>query len=91
MNIRVGDGTPSPCPMKHLQQPQTVLQMQEAALSAIADGYTHLVFNFLRSGDSILQPGDECIFQKFDLEKLWWQQSEQRRMHKQKPDFTKIH
>ena len=64
--------------------------MQEAALGAIADGYTHLVYNFVRAGDSMLQPGDECTFEKFDLEKLWWQQTEQRRLHKAKPDFAKL-
>lgn len=55
MNIRVGDGTPSPFPMKHLQDPVVVSQMQEAALNAVLDGYTHLVYNFIRSGDTVLQ------------------------------------
>jgi hypothetical protein len=54
MNIRVGDGTPHACPMKLLQDPVVVAQMQDAALNAVLDGYTHLVFNFTRSGDTIL-------------------------------------
>jgi len=52
MNIRVGDGKPHPVPMKHLEDPVTISQMQEAAINAALDGYTHLVYNFIRSGDS---------------------------------------
>ena len=55
MNIRVGDGTASPYPMKHLEDPLIVIQMQEAAINAVLDGYTHLVYNFIRTGDNILQ------------------------------------
>jgi hypothetical protein len=84
MNIRVGDGTPAPFPMKHLQDPVIVNQMQEAALNAVLDGYTHLVYNFIRSGDTVLQVQDECTFQPFDLSKLWEEQSESRRMAKLK-------
>jgi hypothetical protein len=71
MNIRVGDGTPSAVPMKLLEDPVVLAQMQEAAITAVIDGYTHLVYNFIRSGDTILQQHDECLFKPFDLAKLW--------------------
>lgn len=71
MNIRVGDGSPSAVPMKLLQDPIIVTQMQEAALNAVLEGFTHLVYNFIRTGDTILQQHDECFFQPFDLQKLW--------------------
>ena len=54
MNIRVGDGQPSPFPLKLLQDPLILAQIQEAAINSVIDGYTHIVYNFLRSGDSIL-------------------------------------
>lgn len=45
------------------------------------DGYTHVVYNFIRSGDTVLQAHDECTFKGFDLPKLWLE-TESRRMAK---------
>ena len=67
MNLRVGDGQPSPFPLKVLQDPQVVAQIQEAAINAVIDGYTHIVYNFIRNGDTVLQSHDECQFKGFDL------------------------
>jgi len=54
MNIRVGDGQPSAFPLKLLQDPLILAQIQEAAINAVTDGYTHVVYNFIRSGDTVL-------------------------------------
>lgn len=92
MNIRIGnDSTPSATPQKLLQDTMVLKQTQEAALSAILDGYTTIVYNFLREG-SMLQAHDNCEFTGFDLQKLW-SESESRRLHKGdsvQPNFSKI-
>lgn len=64
MNIRIGckgviaegdltDNAPMPLddmPLQLLEDPVTLKQARECAFSAINDGYTHLVYNFVRSG-----------------------------------------
>ena len=67
MNIRVGDGTPSPCPIRLLQDGQIYKETQEAAIAAVLDGYTTLVYNFIREGTA-LNPNDNCTFEGFDLQ-----------------------
>ena len=66
MNIRVGDGTPSPCPIRLLQDEQVRKETQEAAISAILDGYTVLIYNFIRAGTALNQ-NNNCAFEGFDL------------------------
>ena len=70
MNIRVGDGNPTAFPMKLLNDEQVCKRAEEAAISAILDGYTVLVYNFLRTG-ATLTPQDSCEFKGFDLEKAY--------------------
>ena len=65
MNIRVGDGTPSPCPLRLLEDPVIVRQTQEAAVAAVVDGYSTIVYNFIREGTT-LNPNDTCNFHGFD-------------------------
>ncbi len=66
MNIRVGDGKPSVCPIRLLTDGAIYKQTQEAAISAVLDGYTTLVYNFIRAGTA-LNPNDNCAFEGFDL------------------------
>ena len=94
MNIRVGDGKPSAFPMKLLNDEAIVRQTEEAAISAILDGYTVLVYNFLRTG-ATLTPQDSCEFHGFDLEKAFNNHLEQRSLAKVAtgqtiPDFSRI-
>ena len=42
----------------------------EAAIAAILDGYTVLVYNFIKDGTQLL-PCDECNFKGFDLKQVW--------------------
>ena len=61
-------------------------------MSAILDGYNVLVYNFIREGNA-LTPNDTIEFKGFDLDKLWSDSEDQRRMSKKvasKPDFSKI-
>ena len=37
------------------------------------DGYTVLVYNFLREGTQLM-PFDECDFKGFDLSQIWHEQ-----------------
>lgn len=61
------------------------------------DGYTHLVYNFLRKG-SVIVSQDTCEFKGFDLEKAWGETTDMRNLPKfsaegsglLKPDFTKV-
>ena len=69
MNIRVGpsgDRTASEIPLKFLEDPVIIKQAQEAAISAILDGYTVIVYNFVRDGSTKLGPLDLCQFRGFD-------------------------
>lgn len=69
MNIRVGpadDPTPTEMPLKLLEDPVIVRQTQEAAIQAVLDGYTVIVYNFMRDGSTPLSPLDECTFHGFD-------------------------
>ena len=63
MNIRFGqrgvsidqNEVPEPLddmPLKLLENPVAIQQAKECAMSAINDGYTHLVYNFIRNGQS---------------------------------------
>ena len=80
MNIRVGpvdDMTPSPMPLKLLEDPVIVRQTQEAAISAILEGYTVIVYNFIRDGNTPLAATDTCEFRGFnDLEQIFNEQTE---------------
>ena len=58
-------------PLKQLENPVVIQQTKECVFSAICDGYTHLVYNFVRSGQSQLTDRDICNFEGFDLEALW--------------------
>ena len=82
MNIRVGSGpdsTPTDMPLKLLENPVIVRQMQEAAISAILDGFTVIVYNFFRDGNTPLTLLDKCEFHGFDnLEQIFNEQVEQR-------------
>ena len=75
MNIRVGpngDRTFTEMPLKLLEDPVIVRQTQEAAISAILDGYNVIVYNFIRNGSSPLGPLDTCEFRGFtDLEQVF--------------------
>ena len=75
MNLRVGpaeDRTPSDMPLKFLEDPVIVRQTQEAAISAILDGYTVIVYNFIRDGTTQLAQTDMCEFHGFDnLEQIY--------------------
>lgn len=55
MNVRVGGATsaPSAFPQKLLLEPVVIKSMQECALAAIGDGYTTIVYNFLREGTQL--------------------------------------
>ena len=61
MNIRFGskgvqidaNEVPEPLddmPLKLLEDPVAIQQAKECAISAIQDGYTHIVYNFERNG-----------------------------------------
>jgi len=57
MNIRIGslgveeeDEPINDMPLKLLEDPVIVQRTKECAFSAMNDGYTHLVYNLLRSG-----------------------------------------
>jgi hypothetical protein len=58
-------------PLKQLEDPVVMQQAKECVFSAICDGYTHVVYNFLRLGSSQLSNQDICSFKGFDLEQLW--------------------
>ena len=69
MNIRVGSGldsVPTEMPLKLLENPVIIRQMQEAAISAILDVYTVVVYNFFRDGNTPLTLLDKCEFKGFD-------------------------
>ena len=69
MNIRVGplgDRSPSEMPLKFLEDPVIVRELQEAAISAILDGYSVIAYNFVRDGSTKLGPLDICEFRGFD-------------------------
>ena len=42
---------------------------------AILDGYTSIVYNFVRDGNSQLTESDRCVFKPLDLEELWTEQN----------------
>ena len=102
MNLRVGpaqDRTPSDMPLKFLEDPVIVRQTQEAAISAILDGYTVIVYNFIRDGTTQLAQTDMCDFHGFDnLEQIYNEQTEQRNLARLpprargviRPNFRKI-
>jgi len=102
MNIRVGlagDRTPSPMPLKFLEDPVVVRQTQEAAISAICDGYSVVVYNFVRDGSSPLGPLDTCEFRGFpNLEQIFNEQTESRSLTRLparaiglvRPNFKKV-
>ena len=84
MNIRIGDrgveqygDNAQECkplddmPLKLLDDAVILQQTKECAFSAIMDGYTHLVYNFTRSGHTQLANTDICTWKGFDLETLW--------------------
>jgi hypothetical protein len=83
MSIRIGGYLPKSsdlieadklqsCPMKLIHEdPITKSRVRQAVHQAILDGYTSIVYNFVRSGDTQLTESDRCIFQPFDLEELW--------------------
>ena len=73
MNIRVGSTSdPTDMPLKLLEDPVIVRQTQEAAISAILDGYNVIVYNFIRDGSTPLTPLDACEFRGFDnLEQIF--------------------
>ena len=58
-------------PLKMLEDPIIIQQTKECAFAAINDGYTHIVYNFVRSANSQLNESDICTFKGFDLEALW--------------------
>mgnify|MGYP006137474687 CR=1 FL=1 len=75
MNIRIGslgvDEEQEPIndmPLKLLEDPVIVQRTKECAFAAINDGYTHLVYNLVRSGATQLTDRDICTFKGFDLE-----------------------
>lgn len=102
MNIRVGpadDKTPSSMPLKFLENPVIVRQAQEAAIAAILDGYTVIVYNFIRDGNTPLTATDNCVFRGFDnLEQVFNEQTEQRNLARLparaigiiRPNFRKV-
>lgn len=44
--------------------------MQEMAVASINDGYTKIVYNFIKNGGQLTDK-DACPFAGFDLEKIW--------------------
>ena len=58
-------------PMKLLEDPVAIQRAKECAFTAIMDGYTHIVYNFVRSGQTQLIDRDMCTFKGFDLEEIW--------------------
>ena len=96
MNIRIGakgvmaegeliDSAPVPLddmPLQLLEDPVVMQQAKECAFSAINDGFTHIVYNFVRSGQSQLTDRDICTFKGFDLEKIWEEFSSQNSLPK---------
>lgn len=99
MNIRVGPVGATEMPLKHLEDPVIVRQTQEAAIAAILDGYSVLVYNFIRDGSTPLNALDTCTFHGFDdLERVFNEQTEQRNlanlptkaMGVVRPNFSKI-
>jgi len=56
MNIRFtteSDDSPlDDMPLRLLEDPLTIERAKEAVMGAILDGYTHIVYNFVRSGHS---------------------------------------
>ena len=53
------------------QDPITIQRVKECVYSAIMDGYTHVVYDFIRNGCSQLTKADICGFKGFDMEQLW--------------------
>jgi len=58
-----------------LLDPIILQQTKECVFSAVNDGYTHVVYNFVRLGSSQLSEADTCTFKGFDLEQLWHEES----------------
>ena len=52
LSIRIGGPDPHRNPLSLLTDKAVVEQATVAALTAISDGYTHLVYNFLQVGDA---------------------------------------
>ena len=67
-------------PLKLLENAVCRQQVEECVFGAINDGYTHVVYNFVRNGATQLTDKDICkykgqIFRGFDIEKIWNEQS----------------
>ena len=63
-------------PLKLIREdPVTISRVRQCVYQAIMDGYTHIVYNFVRSGNSQLTERDTCTFKGFDLEELWNEQA----------------
>lgn len=58
-------------PMKVFDDPVSVQKVKECAFAAINDGYTNLVYNFVKDGQNNLSEMDICKWRGFDLEELW--------------------
>lgn len=58
-------------PLKVLEDPVSVQKVKECAFAAINDGYTNLVYNFVKDGSNNLSEMDTCKWSGFDLEELW--------------------
>ena len=82
MSIRIGqkgvttlaDTVPEPIddmPLRQLENPIIIQQTKECVFAAINDGYTEVVYNFVRYGNSQLTDADICSFKGFDLEQMW--------------------
>lgn len=63
-------------PLKLIHEcPVTIQRVKECVFQAILDGFTHVVYDFVRSGDTQLSDLDNCTFRGFDLEKVWTEMS----------------
>ena len=59
-------------PLKLIESdPIAISRVKDCIFQAIMDGYSHIVYNFIRNGSTQLTDRDICNFKGFDIENLW--------------------